>query len=161
MSPWQRGWISIANLGLGGLGIVAFLLVGCALHTVAPREFASYPGGLFSSGDFRAVSPEGLLFTVRTEKNDPKADLPFWRQAMKTRMSQAGYRIVSDTNCLMGGKEAALLKMAAPVGNKDYLYWVAISVSGKKILVVEAAGEAKPFLRRAPDIAEAIAATAQ
>ena len=141
------------------LSTAALLGIGCAPHAVAPREFASYPSSLFSSADFRAVSPEGLLFSVRTEKNNPKADLPFWRQAMKTRMSQAGYRILSDTDCVMGGAPAALLKMAAPVGNKDYFYWVALSISGKKILVAEAAGEAKPFLRRATDIAEAISAT--
>ncbi len=153
-------WCISASIRYGvALGMAAFLWVGCAPHAVAPREFARYPGSLFSSADFRAVSPEGLLFSVRTEKNNPQADLAFWRQAMKTRMSQAGYRILSDSDCVMGGTAAALLKMAAPVGNKDYCYWVAISISGKKILVAEAAGEAKPFLRRAKDIGEAISAT--
>ena len=139
----------------------ALLLGGCSFHPSAPKEFASYPRGLFP-GPFRALSPEGVLFSVRSQKNKPKADLAFWKEAVKTQMSETGYRVVSDTVCTMGGAPAGLLKLAAPVGDRDYLYWVAysLSASGKKILVAEAAGEAKAFRARESDISAAIAATA-
>jgi hypothetical protein len=136
-------------------------LCACGFNPRAPEEFAQYHRGYLFKGPMRAVSPDGVLFTVRTEDNDPKADLAFWRDAMKTRMSQAGYRVVSDTACAMHGSEGALLRLAAPVGNQDYLYWIAFSLnpSGSRILVAEAAGESKRFLARQDDIVKAIAET--
>jgi hypothetical protein len=134
-------------------------LSACGFAPRAPEEFAQYHRGYIFKGPMRAMSPDGVLFTVRTEDNDPKADLAFWRDAMKTRMSQAGYRVVSDTTCTMHGSEGALLRLAAPVGNQDYLYWIAFSLSpsGSRILVAEAAGESKRFLARQDDIVKAIA----
>jgi hypothetical protein len=151
MSGGRRVLVLAAALGLGA----------CAsFHPAAPREFAVY--GKAVKGPLKAISPEGILFTVRSEKNEPKAGLAFWREAMKTHMSQSGYRIVEDTSCSMGGAPAGLLKLAAPVGNRDYLYWIAFSLSpsGKDVLVAEAAGEAKAFRARSADIAQAISATA-
>jgi hypothetical protein len=139
----------------------ALILAGCGFHPKAPLEFAEYPRGTVFKGPLRAVSPDGVLFTVRCEKNKPKADLAFWRDAMKTRMSQAGYRVVGDTACSMNGSAGALLRLAAPVGNQDYLYWIAFTLdpSGDRILVAEAAGESKRFLARQEEIGKAIAAS--
>lgn len=143
---------------LGGL-LAAALLAGCAISPAVPKDFAQYHRGYLFKGDLRAMSPDGVLFTVRCEKNKPRADLAFWREAMKTRMGQAGYRVTADTACTMQGREGALLKLAAPVGNQDYLYWIAFTLnpSGSRLLVAEAAGEAKKFLARQEDIAKAIA----
>lgn len=144
--------------GIVAAGVAAILLAGCAYHPVAPREFAQYHRGYVFKGPLRAISPDGVLFTVRTEKNKPRADLAFWRDAMKNRMGQAGYRVVADTGCSMQGREGALLKLAAPVGNQDYLYWIAftLSPSGRRILVAEAAGDARTFLARQAEISKAI-----
>jgi hypothetical protein len=139
----------------------ALCLSACASYRPAvPREFARY--GKSETGPLKAVSSDGVLFSVRSRKNEPEADLAFWREAMKTHMSQSGYRIVEDTSCVMGKAPAGLIKLAAPVGERDYLYWIAFSLSpdGKDVLVAEATGEAKAFRARADDIAVAIAATA-
>lgn len=139
---------------------LAFALIGCgSFHPKAPDEFAAYDRGAIFQGPLRAVSPDGVIFTVRTEKNKPKADLAFWRDAMKTRLQQAGYRIVSDSTCAMKGAEGVLLQTAAPVGNQDYFYWVAFSLSpnGNRILVAEAAGESKRFLAKRDALRKAIA----
>jgi hypothetical protein len=146
-----------AHLLVAGLTLV---LVGCgSFKPKAPDEFAAYDRGMVFKGPLRAVSPDGVLFTVRTEKNKPKADLAFWREAMETRLQQAGYRIVSDSACAMQGAEGVLLQTAAPVGQQDYFYWVAFSLSpnGKKILVAEAAGESKRFLAKRDAVRKAIA----
>jgi hypothetical protein len=137
------------------------LLTGCAINPAVPKDFAHYDRGFLFKGALRSMSPDGVLFTVRSEKNKPRADLGFWREAMKTRMGQAGYRVVADTVCTMQGREGALLKLSAPVGNQDYLYWIAFSLNptGSRILVAEAAGEAKRFLARQEDIAQAISAS--
>jgi hypothetical protein len=159
MSTTRR--IPAASARLVVTGVAGFLLGACSFHPAVPAEFAQYHRGYVFKGPLRAMSPDGVLFTVRREKNKPRADLAFWREAMKTRMGQSGYRVVSDTSCTMQGREGALLKLAAPVGNQDYLYWVAFSLnpSGSSILVAEAAGEAKKFLARQEEIAKAIAAS--
>lgn len=143
------------------LSAAVLLAAGCGYHPAAPREFAQYPRGYVFKGPLRAVSPDGVLFSVRTEKNKPEADLGFWREATKTRMGQAGYRVVSDSLCRMGGGEGVLLKLAAPMGDQDYLYWIAFTLSGSggRILVAEASGESKRFLAREATILEAISAT--
>ena len=138
----------------------AWALAGCAAFQASPPEgFAQYPRSRVSSSPLRASSPDGILFTVRTEKNDPPADLGFWREALKNRMGHAGYRVVGDTVCPMLGSQGSLLKLAAPMGNQDYFYWIAftLSPSGTRILVAEAAGESKRFLAREEDIRKAIA----
>lgn len=151
----------ISRLASGAVAsaLVMGVVAGCGFQPQAPREFARYPRGVVFKGPMRSVSPDGVLFTVRSEKNKPEADLAFWRDAMKTRMSQAGYRVVADTSCKMKGADAALLKLAAPVGNQDYLYWIAFSLnaSRSRILVAEAAGESRTFLARQDEISKAIA----
>lgn len=137
----------------------ALFLSGCAMHPAAPREFAVYPRGFLFKGPLRAVSPDGVIYSVRTEKQKPKADAGFWREALVNRMGQSGYRVISDTTCTMKGRDGVLLKLAAPVGNQDYLYWIAFtpSPSGRRMLVAEAAGESKRFLARQEEIRKAIA----
>jgi hypothetical protein len=150
-----------ASLRLAAMSLAA-VLAGCSsFRAAAPEGFAQYPRGASSGSPLRAASPDGILFTVRTEKNAPPADLGFWREALKTRMGQAGYRVTADTVCPMGGSEGALLKLAAPMGNQDYFYWIAftLSPSRDRILVAEAAGESKRFLARQAEIAKAIAAS--
>jgi hypothetical protein len=139
--------------------LLALLAAGCAnYHPSAPEGFGRYPRGSVFKSPLRAVSPDGVLFTVRTEDNKPKADLPFWREALKDRMAKAGYRVVADTICSMQGSPGALIKLAAPMGNQDYSYWIAftLSASGEDILVAEAAGESKRFLARKDAILKAI-----
>lgn len=152
----------LAVLLATALSALTALLAGCGgFRPGIPADFAQYPRGYVFKGPLRATSPDGVLFTVRSEKNKPRADLAFWREAMKTRMGQAGYRVVADTACSMQGREGALLKLAAPVGNQDYFYWIAFSLnpSGSRILVAEAAGESRRFLARQDAIAGAISAS--
>jgi hypothetical protein len=142
--------------------LFASLLLGaCAFHPQSPAEFAEYPRGMVFNRSLRALSPDGVHFSVRCEKNKPRAEMTYWREAMKTRMSQAGYRILQDTTCSMQGQPGILLKLATPYGNQDYLYWIAFSLNraGSKIVVAEAAGESKRFLARQDAIEKAIAAS--
>jgi len=143
------------------LGAVA--LAGCAggmksvgVKAPAPEGFAVHAAG--AGKEMRALSPDGVLYSARALDNEPVADLAFWKSALKTRMSQAGYRVLGDSSFATAGADAALLKLAAPLGQKDYLYFVAISVRGKKIWVVEAAGEAARFHAREAEILKAMAA---
>jgi hypothetical protein len=150
------GLLWSCHLGLFLLGVG--LLSACSFHPHVPTEFAQYPRGWILDRSLKAMSPDGVLFTVRCEKNDPKAEMPFWREAMRTRMLQAGYRVIADTTCTMQTQPGRLLKLATPYGNQDYFYWIAFSLnpSGKYLLVAEAAGESKTILMRQTAIEEAI-----
>jgi hypothetical protein len=150
--------VRILRSGIWAALLSAVFLSACAFHPQVPSEFAHYPRGWIFHSSLKAMSPDGVLFTVRSEKNKPYAEMPFWREAMKTRMTQAGYRVLADTTCTMQGKPGRILKLATPYGNQDYFYWIAFSLnaSGKKLLVVEAAGESKAFLARQVAIEEAI-----
>lgn len=135
-------------------------LAACgSFNPAKPEEFAQYPRNALFKRPLRAVSPDGVLFSVHRVANKPRADLAFWSEAMRTRMGQAGYRVVSDSACTMKGAEGRLLTLAAPVGNEDYFYWIAfaLSPSGDHIVVAEATGESKRFLARREAIRKAIA----
>ncbi len=143
MSPIKAAWPAILSL----------MLLGCAsFRASAPEGFAPYPG----DNPFRAISPDGVVYRAQTLPNDPEADLAFWREAVKTRMEKAGYKIVSDSTLPVGDREAALLELAAPLGNRDYGYLIAVAVEGKKILLVESAGDARDFVPRKAAVLKAI-----
>ncbi len=135
------------------LALLPLLLLGCAsFRAPAPDGFAPYA----NERTFRAVSADGVVYRVKTLKNDPKADLAFWQEAVKTRMEKAGYKIVSDSTLKLQGSEATLLELAAPFGDRDYSYLIALAISGKKILLVESAGDMRDFAPRKAAVLQAV-----
>lgn len=86
---------------------------------------------------YRAASPNGVLYRVRSEKHKPQADVDFWREAVRERMSAAGYKVVAETERPTGGR----IELASPLGTEDWTYIVQFTVDGKKLHVAEAAGE--------------------
>ena len=144
---------SLAARGMLLAGAAVFL-AACAGSKPPPDGFAAW--GKAKAGKSRALSPDGVMVSVHTVANKPRADLPFWKEALKTRMSQAGYRILGDS-AVAGEPETYLLRLAAPLGQKDYLYFVALSVQGKKIRITEAAGEAVRFRAHEDAILKALA----
>ncbi len=105
---------------------------------------------------YRAASPDRVLFRVRTVKQKPKAELDFWREAVANRMTDAGYRVVDQSSIEAGGTEGAMLELAAPLGNQDWSYLLAMFPRGRKMVLVEAAGEVSDFAARREAIVEAI-----
>jgi len=132
---------------------VSLIYSGCAsFHATPPKEFAPYKG----KNTYRAVSPEGVNFRVRTEENKPFAELSFWKEAMQNRMIDAGYTFVDSSNININEKAGFMLELAAPLGPEDYSYLISIVLKGKEIIIIEAAGEVNKFQKRKPDIIEAI-----
>lgn len=135
--------------------VLAFLLAGCTpFQATAPDGFAPFDDW----GEFRAVSPEGVTFRVRAEDNEPEADLAFWAEALKNRMDDAGYVFVEDGDVSAGSVKGYRLELAAPFGQEDYTYLIAIFVSGSNIVIVESAGEVTRFSERRAAVDAAIAA---
>lgn len=109
---------------------------------------------------FVAVSPDDVLFRVRTVRNKPKAELAFWKEAMVTRMKAAGYHVVAPegeaTVVMAGNVPGALLELSAPDGTQDAAYVLALFVDGRRLVIVESAGEVGRFAARRPAVLGAI-----
>jgi hypothetical protein len=105
-------------------------------HSI-PDGFARYT----KAKEVKAVSPEGVVYRVRDEDNKPYADLPFWKEALKKRMLDAGYIFLREAPIAADIHKGYLLELTAPFGQQDYSYLIAIFIQEKKILIVEAAGE--------------------
>lgn len=124
--------------------------------TAAPDGFAVYK----SRKKFKSVSPDHIVYRVRTVKNKPYADFSFWREALPERMKNAGYRVISDTVLPIKNNSALLLEMAAPMGETDYSYLVMMVVKKKKILIAESAGIFTVLQKRKSSVIDALKETA-
>jgi hypothetical protein len=132
----------------------AFMAFGCSrpFLAIAPEGFASYEGG----SSFKFVSPDHVVFRVRSCTNDPYAGFDFWREALPERMKNAGYRIIADSVMTTENNKALLIEMAAPLGAVDFSYMVMMRVKEKKILIAEAAGEFADLQKRKPAVIAAL-----
>ncbi len=124
------------------------------IRSEAPEGFAIYPKGKA----FRAASPDGVLFRVRTEAHEPDATLAFWKEALRKRMLDAGYRMLSETDVAAGDTSGYLLQLTAPLGVEDALYVVGVFPAGRRLVIVEAAGEVSRVTARLEAILAAVAA---
>lgn len=135
------------------LALAAFVLVSCAgFQGHAPQGFAPYSQGK----GFRAVSPDGVVYRVQSSRLSSEADLAFWREALNSRMKQAGYHLVDSLNLEVDHTPAYALWMEAPLGSVDQSYMVVAIPKGKKLVVVEAAGDTPLFTARKQAILDAV-----
>lgn len=140
-----------------GIAIAAFLLLFPACKSLPPGNvpagFAAYP----DQDTVKGVSPEGIVYRIRYVENKPAADLPFWKEALKKRMLDAGYKFLSESDAVINQHPAYLLELTAPVGNTDYIYLTAIYLDDDdRIAVIESAGEVVEFNKRRASILEAM-----
>jgi len=150
------GGRSLARSSLPAAIFLCFVMgwmAGCAaFQPETPIGFAPYEG----HSSFRAVSPDGVMYRVRSEKNEPKADLPFWKEALKKRMLEAGYRFVSEAEVKAGADPGYLLELNAPYGTQDYSYLIALFERNDRLVIVESAGEVVRFKARREAVLAAI-----
>jgi hypothetical protein len=126
-------------------GITVFLLLlvlitSCSKINVAkPEGFAE----IKERDYYRAVSPEGVMYSVRVARNEPQMNLDFWAKALKNHLAKEGYKVLAEDgeSFKTGDKEGILYEWGVPYGNEDYIYLTAIVVSGKTIAIAEAGGE--------------------
>ena len=123
------------------------------------RATAAAPAGFSAWHDhrrFRAVSPDGVMYRVRTTRHKPAATLAFWKEALRERMEAAGYRVTSETERTAGGVAGSWLVLQAPLGTADYTYAVGVFPTPQQLILVEAAGEISDYAARADAIAAAV-----
>ncbi len=118
------------------------LLFFCSCQTIkAPEGFAAYNG----TEPFRAVSPDGVMFSVRSTKNEPYAELNFWKVALKKHLLDSGYHFIKESDIKSGTEDGYMLEVSAPVDNQNYIYATAIFVTKDKIIIAESAGTVLHF----------------
>ena len=132
------------------------LLFLCSCQTVkktmAPDGFAAYTG----TEPFRAVSPDGVMFSVRSTKNEPYAELDFWKVALKKHLLDSGYYFINDAEIKSGNETGYMLEVSAPVDNQSYIYATAIFVQKDKIIIAESAGTVLNFESKRKAVMDAI-----
>ncbi len=109
-----------------------------------PAGFAiaeSEDGGLYS-----AVSPEGIIFGIKTAENYPVKDIEFWSDALKNQFINNGYQLYKEEELLIeNGSKGIYFEWLAPYSSSTYIYLTFITVKGDNIVIAEAAGEVKLF----------------
>ncbi len=143
-------------LCLSFLFIVACKTEKGPLTMDAPDKFAVFDVESEKNTVVRAISSNNVLFQARTIKNEPRAELSFWHEALKTHLKDSGYVLLKDETINIKGKDGILVKFNAPVGQTDHRLLVALFVLGDEILVVESAGSLKEFQSLEKNIIAAI-----
>ena len=124
---------------------------GCASsHLVAPDGFA-HVGGEY---DDRVASANGVVIGTRVVKNDPKANLDFWAQAIDLRLRSRGYEPTEQPQDVKStsGLEGRALRYVYFDGTYKNRYFVDVYMSGGRILLVEAAGTVTDFDAAGPAV---------
>lgn len=123
--------------------LVLLLAVLAVTACTTPPARMSGPEGFARSGTgeyIGAISPEGVLFRLRWEANDPPQDLEFWSVALERHLVDSGYLRLDSGAFAAPAGEGTWHEWLAPVADEDWVYLTAIVVTGPWILVAEAAG---------------------
>ncbi len=128
--------------------------VSCsAIKAKLPDGFAQ----MRSRRHYSAVSPEGMRFRVRTVRNYPRKELDFWNEALRNHLLDEGYRLLnSGEDFSTPTAQGTLYEWVVPYGSGDYIFLTAIIPAGKKVLIVEAAGEYTIYSRYRESIHESL-----
>src|SRR5262249_22314433 len=72
---------------------VMFAALGLGCHPAVKMETPDGFAELSHSGsyDWRAASAHGVVLAMRAEKNEPRANLDFWKDAVDVRVRRQGY----------------------------------------------------------------------
>jgi hypothetical protein len=91
---------------------------------------------------YLAVSPEGVRFQARWVANVPRQDTAFWADALSHQLVEEGYAPAGAAETFRAGDhEGRILSWLMPYGTETWSHMTAIVVVGRRILLVEAAGE--------------------
>ena len=121
-----------------------------AVTPITPDGFSSWK----RTKSYRAASPNGVLYRVRTVKHKPEADVVFWREAVRERMLAAGYKVVAEEDLPGGGR----IELVSPLGQEDWTYLISFYLDGSRLVIAEAAGEVSRLDPRRDAIDAAMAA---
>lgn len=135
---------------------LAVLCGGCATTSLAtPTGFASHHDN--RTYDFRASDGEGVVIAVRTEKNRPRGDLQYWSAALDVQLRSAGYEAGGAVELKSAdGHAGRQLRYVLHEDGRELMFWVALFVTDRQVVVVEAGGDAVFFEPKIDQVEAAI-----
>lgn len=140
------------------LAAAVVALGSCVTLVEKPEGFAEVLPWQTAATEYKAVSPEGMMYRVRTLKNYPVQTLAFWAEALQNHLEKEGYRGISNGQAFQTGDNSGMMfEWAMPYGNQSYIYLTAIVVSEKRIAVAEAAAEHTIYRRYREALLESLA----
>ncbi len=145
--------------GMGLVPALAALLFASLLAACATPPAVQRPESFAEQKDkavYRAVSPEGLLYRVRTVANDPPKDLAFWSEALRIQLVREGYRPIGGAQGFTGAKDGVFYEWGVRYGNEDHVWLTAVLVFGDRIAVAEAGGEHSVYYKHREAILESL-----
>ncbi len=122
----------------------AATLPGCTKYKMTvPDGFRQYQ----DSGEFKMITADGVMLKGREVDNYPKADLPFWTDALKRHMRERGYEFKSvDCFKTKSGLDGCALEFMLPNAGEDWVLSECMFVIDDRIILLESAG---PYARYA------------
>lgn len=138
--------------------LIAALLcagAGCAAPYVleAPPAFKRY----HDTRAFEMITADGVLLKIREEDNYPRADLGFWRDALKGHLDARGYAFKSE-RCFETQRRLAgcTLDFVVPRGAEDWVMSETLFVEGDTVFLVEVAGPFERYAAVEPELKRAL-----
>ena len=98
------------------------------------------------SRSYSAVSPEGVRLRIVRIENYPEQGVEFWTTALNRDLRERGYLAMEDGIGLPDFDPSAPFSCSLwgmPVGEEDYLYLIGLRVDGKRLELLEMAGQAE------------------
>jgi hypothetical protein len=117
---------------------------GVPFRMQAPEAFKRFE----ETDDFRYITADGVRLRGRLLKNEPIADLAFWREALRGHLEKRGYVFQSE-DCFRtaAGLDGCTLDFVLPHGAEDWVHSETLFVRGEDLMLVEVAG---PFALYTP-----------
>lgn len=139
--------------------IVLIFLISLSLFACSKLEVEK-PAGFAETArktEYRAISPEGMLYRVRSVDNYPEKDLDFWSKALKNQLAKEGYFLTDDGEKFTAGdRHGVLYEWGVRYGNEDFIYLTAIIVFDNRITIAEAGGEHTIYAKYRQPILESL-----
>ncbi|MBA7486628.1 MAG: hypothetical protein GH155_05935 [Spirochaeta sp.] len=139
--------------------IVLILLINLSFSACTNLEVKK-PAGFAETAratEYRAISPEGILYRVRSVENYPAKDLEFWSKALKNQLAKEGYLLTADgEEFTAGNRRGVLYEWGVRFGNEDFIYLTAIIVFDNRITIAEAGGEHTIYAKYRQPILESL-----
>ena len=130
------------------LFVAATSAAGChpSVRLQAPDDFAELGAGKDARYDFRAASAQGVVLAVRSEANDPRANVDFWADAIDVRMRRDGYAAEAKKDVVSAsGLPGKQLRYSREEERRVYRYWLTVFATGDHVYIVEAGGDKDSF----------------
>jgi len=97
----------------------------------------------------KLITADGVMVKAREVENYPKAELPFWVDALRRHLEERGYVAKGPETCFdtRRGRKGCTLTFLLPHGAEDWVLAETIFVVGDRIVLVEAAGPYERYAR--------------